>query len=399
MLTEEFKQKTLEDLEKQKYSAFEAEELDETFKAEVRAWLKTEGIYHFDFYRHRRNTTRYFIAFQEAEIAEKRFRIYSENQNFVGKFLPFACALMILLLTVVFMQYGFSSLPERGVIRSLMNASVVILIPFFIGMLFEYLASVGEPNLSFWRASKEAVVGCLLILVVSILVLREGVICLVMLGPLAFAALFAGSGVMQLICVYFWQPTNKIYSLSILPLLLCLFLPDFSKDYYGQTQREMIIHAPQEQVFKAINQIGPIQANEVPNSFIFKMGFPKPIFGMTEQRAEGMVRTIQWERGVKFEERVQAMHAPYLLSWDYQFTPHSFPKGSMDDHVEVGGQYFDLLKTDYQLEKIDAQTTKLVLTIDYRVSTEFNWYSKLWVNYVLGEFSDVVMTIHKNRLE
>ena len=87
------------------------------------------------------------------------------------------------------------------------------------------------------------------------------------------------------------------------------------------------------------------------------------------------------------------------MSWDYQFNKNSFPKGSLDDHVEVGGQYFDLLKTDYQLERIDAQTTKLILTIDYRVSTEFNWYSKLWIDYVLGEFSDVVMTIHKNRLE
>ncbi len=399
MLTEEFKQKVLEDLNTQKYSVFETKELTATFKAEVRAWLKSEGIYLFDFYRHRRNKTRYFIAFQEAEIPEKRFRIYSENQNFIGKFLPFACAMLILLLTVIFMQYGFSSLPERGAIRSLMNASVIILIPFFIGMLLEYLASVNEPNLSFWRASLGAVVGTLLILVVSIFVLREGVICLVMLGPLAFAALFAGCGVMQLICAYFWKPSNKIYSLSILPLLLYLVLPDFSKHEYGQTQREMIIHASPEQVFKAINQIGPIHADEVPNNFIFKMGFPKPIFGMTEQRAEGLVRTIQWERGVQFEERVKAIHPPYLLSWDYQFNPNSFPKGSLDDHVEVGGQYFDLLKTDYQLAKIDAQTTKLVLTIDYRVSTEFNWYSKLWINYILGEFSDVVMTIHKNRLE
>ncbi len=307
--------------------------------------------------------------------------------------------MMILLLTVVFMQYGLMGLVGRGVMKSLMNASVVILIPFFIGMLLEYLASLNQPNLSFWRAGKRAVFGSILILVVSVLVLREGVICLVMLGPLAFAALFAGSGVMQLICVYFWKPTNKIYSLSILPLLLYLVLPDFSRHEYGQTQREMIIHASPEQVFKAINQIGPIQANEVPNSFIFTMGFPKPIFGMTEQRAEGIVRTIQWERGVRFEEKVVANHPPYLLSWDYQFNSNSFPKGSLDDHVEVGGQYFDLLKTDYQLAKIDAHTTKLVLTIDYRVSTEFNWYSKLWIHYVLGEFSDVVMTIHKNRLE
>jgi len=71
----------------------------------------------------------------------------------------------------------------------------------------------------------------------------------------------------------------------------------------------------------------------------------------------------------------------------------------LDDHLEMGGKYFDLLKTDYQLEQIDAHTTKLILSIDYRLSTEYNWYSRLWVNYVLNEFSDVVMQIHKQRLE
>jgi hypothetical protein len=33
------------------------------------------------------------------------------------------------------------------------------------------------------------------------------------------------------------------------------------------------------------------------------------------------------------------------------------------------------------------------------LSTEYNWYSRLWANYILGEFSDVVMNIHKQRLE
>ena len=87
------------------------------------------------------------------------------------------------------------------------------------------------------------------------------------------------------------------------------------------------------------------------------------------------------------------------MSWTYQFTPESFPKGALDDHLEMGGRYFNLLTTDYRLEQISAQQTKLILTIDYRLSTEINWYSNLWVRYVLNEFSDVVLHIYKNRLE
>lgn len=37
--------------------------------------------------------------------------------------------------------------------------------------------------------------------------------------------------------------------------------------------------------------------------------------------------------------------------------------------------------------------------MDYRLSTDMNWYSDLWVQYVLNQFSDVVMNIYKNRLE
>jgi hypothetical protein len=39
--------------------------------------------------------------------------------------------------------------------------------------------------------------------------------------------------------------------------------------------------------------------------------------------------------GVKFEEVVQANYVPYFLSWTYKFDQHSFPKGSVDDHIEM----------------------------------------------------------------
>lgn len=399
VLDEENKRKILKGLQTEKYASFEADELTDELKDEIKKWLETEQIYVYQYHRHRSNRQLWFIAFKEAVIDEKLFRLYGSNQDFLGKFIPFVLSLLMILITVILFQYGDTYGNLSRFERGLMTSTAILLVPFCIGLITEYFASLGEPNLSAWRMGGASVAAWLMVLFFSVVVLREGVICLVILGPLLFTALIAGSGTMQFICAYLWRPTAKIYTLSFLPLLLSFLLPDYSQHHYGQTQREIIIKAPVENVFQAINQIGHIAPEEVPNSFIFKMGFPKPIFGMTEQRADAMVRTIQWERGVKFEERVLANHPPYLLSWNYQFTPDSFPKGSLDDHVEVGGKYFDLLKTDYQLEKIDEQSTKLILSIDYRVSTEFNWYSKLWADYILSEFSDVVMTIHKNRLE
>src|SRR5699024_334914 len=145
-----------------------------------------------------------------------------------------------------------------------------------------------------------------------------------------------------------------------------------------------------------INNIQHIKASEIKASPIFIMGFPKPISGMTEKNQDQWVRQIYWQRGIHFQEKITQSESPTALSWTYQFTPESFTKGSLDDHLEMGGRYFNLLTTDYRLEQISAQQTKLILTIDYRLSTEINWYSNLWVRYVLNEFSDVVLHIYKN---
>ena len=152
-------------------------------------------------------------------------------------------------------------------------------------------------------------------------------------------------------------------------------------------------------VFRAINNIQNIKDNEIIDSPIFTMGFPKPVSGMTENTENGLIRQIYWQRGVHFQEKVIHSTAPNLLSWTYVFDKNSFPKGSLDDHVEIGGQYFDLLTTDYRLEAVSPNQTKLILTIDYRLTTEINWYAKPWADYVLNEFSDVVLNVYKHRLE
>ncbi|PKF32789.1 hypothetical protein [Acinetobacter proteolyticus] len=381
----------IQELQQQGYARIQVIEWTEQTRDSLAKMLLQAGVQDYQFHKIKNEPHDYLVVLKgnTSKLPYQLEKDYPSRTSFL-KVLPLILAVGLIAVTVLFSSYS----------QDLMSFVIVLMIPAILGALFEYFMIRKQPNPIFLsKLFKIQPLVLVIVIVFCVIVLREGIICLIMLLPILLIGLLLGAGLMRLICHYLWKPSAKIYSFALLPLILWLLLPDFSRTEYGQTQRSVVIHAPAQHVFQAINQIGKIQPEEVKDSFIFSMGFPKPVFGMTEQHGGELIRTIQWERGIKFEEKVTASHAPYLLSWKYQFAPDSFPKGSLDDHLEMGGKYFDLLKTDYQLEQIDAHTTKLILSIDYRLSTEYNWYSRLWVNYVLNEFSDVVMQIHKQRLE
>ncbi|WP_109441435.1 hypothetical protein [Acinetobacter haemolyticus] len=381
----------IQELQQYGYVRIQLKEWTDQTRASLDEMLAQAGIQDYQFHKIKNEPYDYLIVLNGATskhpyVLEKAYPL---RTSFL-MILPLILATSLIGLTVLLSSYS----------EDLMSFIMVLVIPAILGALFEYFMIRKQPNSIFLsKIFKIQPLVFVVVIAFCVIVLREGIICLIMLLPILLIGLLLGAGLMRLICHYVWKPSAKIYSFALLPLILWLLLPDFSSTEYGQTQRSMIIHAPAPQVFHAINHIGQIQPQEVKDSFIFTMGFPKPIFGMTEQQGDQLVRTIQWERGIQFKENVTASYPPYLLSWNYQFDSDSFPKGSLDDHLEMGGRYFDLLNTDYTLEKIDDKTTKLTLTIDYRLSTEYNWYSKLWVNFILNEFSDVVMNIHKHRLE
>ena len=301
------------------------------------------------------------------------------------------------ILILVSLCFLFTGLTARK-FDLMMSFAFLVFNPICMGALSQYVLNMQTVN-SISNMFKQQLMFFIGVLIISVVVLREGTICVIMASPLIYGALVAGAAIMRAVCIYLWKPTVKVYSLAMLPLLALLVIPHHAEDLSGTTKRELIIQAPQAEVFRAINNIQNIQDNEIIDSPIFTMGFPKPVSGMTENTENGLIRQIYWQRGVHFQEKVIHSTAPNLLSWTYVFDKNSFPKGSLDDHVEIGGQYFDLLTTDYRLEAVSPTQTKLILTIDYRLTTEINWYAKPWADYVLNEFSDVVLNVYKHRLE
>lgn len=384
----EQQEKIIADLLQYQFAMLEMPNWDESQKQQLVRWLNRQNYKNYRIYRLCDRPYHYVIRLQDAFVPYELEEIYIKERSTLLKLLPLIVASTIIALTVLITSYS----------KSLMSSVIVMAIPVILGMLFEYFASLKQPK-SLARMFKIPGYILLAVMVFGAVVLREGIICLIILMPFILIFALIGVAIMRMICRFLWRPDYKVYSLAFLPMLLLLLLPEWSRTEYQQTQRKMIIHAPQEQVFQAINHIGVIQSQEVPFSPIFLIGFPKPVFGMVENKNNQMIRTIQWQRGIEFKEVVTKLRAPEQLGWTYQFAEDSFPQGSLDDHVKIGGEYFDLLKTNYHLYALDKNTTELTLSIDYRLSTQYNWYGKIWANYILNEFSDVVMMIHKQRLE
>jgi hypothetical protein len=131
---------------------------------------------------------------------------------------------------------------------------------------------------------------------------------------------------------------------------------------------------------------------------MYRIGVPTPEAGVLEKTADGWVRRITMGKGVHFDQVVMRIDAPALLECTYRFAEDSFPPQALDDHVRIGGEYFDVESTSYALEP-DARGTRLTISMRYRVSTAFNWYAEPLARFLVGDFERVILDFYRTRSE
>ncbi len=119
---------------------------------------------------------------------------------------------------------------------------------------------------------------------------------------------------------------------------------------------------------------------------------------MTVDTPEGRVRQVQWQKNVHFEEIVTEWQPNRLLKWRFRFSPDSFPAGALDDHVMIGGQYFDLRDATYTLTPREGGT-ELRVEVSWRLSTRFNWYADRVMQMLLNDASENILRFYKARSE
>ena len=227
----------------------------------------------------------------------------------------------------------------------------------------------------------------------------EGLICAIVILPM-FATIGALGGLaMGAVCRMTNWPKQAIYSLAVLPIALGLagdYLPTPTTLSY--VEDSIVINATPARVWDQLNNASNIRPEEFSASWAARIGVPMPQSGVTQMTESGRVRKSLWDKKVHFDEIITDWQPQQYLRWTYRFSPTSFPPHALDDHVMIGGHYFDLQDTRFTLTPV-AGGTRLNVKAHYRVSTQFNFYADGVAQLLLGNMLSTGLDFYKNRSE
>ncbi|AGU48885.1 polyketide cyclase/dehydrase domain-containing protein [Variovorax paradoxus B4] len=322
----------------------------------------------------------------------------SQMRDMPKRRMPFAWfwPLLVGAAVALVLRIAFSGLPGQRF--SAMLGSFIYLAPAVCGAVTVYMAERTERR-SWGYCIWAPWVSTALFVVGTLLVFIEGMICAIVIVPLFSVMGSLGGLAMGIVCRITNWPRPALYSFALLPLVFGAIEPRWSNpEQISSTSRTLFIAAPAERVWHELNDARDIRPGEVGDAWAYRIGVPMPVAGVTEDTPEGRVRKVQWQKDVHFDEIITEWQPLQRVKWRYRFSPDSFPAGALDDHVVIGGHYFDLRDSAYTLTPREGGT-ELRIDVSWRVSTRFNWYADRVAQFLLGDFSEHILRFYKARSE
>jgi hypothetical protein len=231
--------------------------------------------------------------------------------------------------------------------------------------------------------------------------LLEGFICVIMFAPLGMVLSSIG-GLLGGWTGRHWRRARAA-TVSCVALLPLLIAPWENRVLYQLELRNVEnvidIHAPAEVVWRNIKRVPPIRADELPSSWSHRIGFPDPVEATLSHEGLGGIRHATFAGGVLFIETIDVWEPERRLGFSIQAQTDLIPKTTLDEHVRIGGEYFDVLHGEYRLEALANGVTRLHLLSRHRVSTDFNWYAHLWTDAVMSDLQKRILFVVQQRSE
>jgi len=285
------------------------------------------------------------------------------------------------------LQYAFAGV----------SLSFLFLVPLGLEIL---AAALYPPGLRYpwlyWLASPW--ISASLLLVAVLVLAWEGVICIVMAAPIVMAMATLGGVLVGIAVTARGRRATR-------PLLTCLVLPLAlgPAEQYVPTPSEIRtvttlvdIEADPGTVWKNVVRVRLIEPSELHPGFFERIGIPRPLEATLSDEAIGGHREARFEGGILFHERVIEWQPERVLGFTIAVDPGSISPTVLDPHVLVGGPNFDVLYGRFILEPRGA-TTRLHLVSKHRVSTHFNFYTRLWTEAVMRDIQSQICSVIARR--
>jgi hypothetical protein len=159
------------------------------------------------------------------------------------------------------------------------------------------------------------------------------------------------------------------------------------------------IEASADRVWENIARVPRFDEREHRFALSHAIGFPRPLEATLSHEGVGGVRHATFEGDVLFIETVTHWEPPRKLTFSIHADAETIPPHTLDQHVTVGGPYFDVLEGEYELEPLPDGAVLLHLRSRHRVSTHFNFYATLWTDFIMSDVQGYILSIVRDRAE
>lgn len=302
---------------------------------------------------------------------------------------------------VVFRLLLVKSRVVADVLFGVMSRSFLFGVPFVLGFIQVYVSEKYFRR-RWWERVIMPWVPALMCLVASLFLAWEGIICVVLFAPLMMLMASLG-GVAAGVTRDIVRPdsTNFVFTLCLmLPIAISPLerLPAPSPQLrVVATQIE--IAATPDTIWGQIKRVPPIGPAELADTWTRRIGFPRPVEATLSHEGIGGVRRATFEGGVLFFETIIHWEPQRHLAFSIRADTASIPAATLDEHVRIGGPYFDVLQGEYEIEPAGNNTSILHLSSGHRLSTRFNTYAGLWSDAIMRDIQHNILLVIKHRSE
>ncbi len=175
-----------------------------------------------------------------------------------------------------------------------------------------------------------------------------------------------------------WEEREKttldISLLMLAPLLLSLGESTISPNLRTFEARTYIdIQASPEMIWDHVTRVTEISEDEDTGWLNKALGFPRPVKAELDCEGVGAYREAIFTKGLVFHETVIEYVDNKKMVFDIMVNPHEIPSTTLDEHILIGGEYFDVLRGTYELEQLDNGLYRLHLSSVFSMKTTFNF--------------------------
>jgi hypothetical protein len=282
---------------------------------------------------------------------------------------------------------------------AVMSIAFLLGVPFAIGYLTIYFSPIEAIQKETYRALIPWISDAIF-LATTLLLKIEGFACWVMVLPV-FLIFSSAGGLVAGRRRFRRQKKQDRLRVSIVLLLPFMvvplehLIPDSATRYEAYTHIDL--QAPAGTIWNNVVRVRTIEEEEDHGGLTRFLKFPRPVRAELDYAGVGGRRQAIFSKGLVFEEVVLDYTDRQRMHFSIKADSRSIPPTTMDRHIIIGGQFFDVLDGTYELVPLAGGGYRLNLYSHFTLKTRFNFYAHWWAGWIMKDIQNNILQVIRKR--